>query len=129
MQPEIIPPQKSTGPFGFLSQVNWGHGMIGKATVAVVVLLALFSIAASRIPSESGILMIVGIGLLAFLAFLGFIGWFARNHPDLAATEGATYVQSRQITLAAKNFPQPPRTELAPDPQNPTLYKPSSGAE
>jgi hypothetical protein len=128
MQPELLPPSpKFSGQFGWLAQVNWGHGMIGKVTVAVVVLLAVLLVVATRIPSEIGMLIIAGTGLVAFFGFLGFLGWFANRHPDLAATEGPTYVQSRQITLGAKNLPIPTNTELVPDPQNPTLMN-SSGA-
>lgn len=99
--------------------------MIGKATVALVVLLVVLAIGLARVTSEAGILIIVGIGAAAFLAFLGFQAWFASRHPDLAATEGPTYVQTRQIELAAKNLPAPPITELVPDPQNPTQLKPA----
>ncbi|MCA1378878.1 MULTISPECIES: hypothetical protein [unclassified Bradyrhizobium] len=126
MQSEIIPPSpKGSGPFGWLSHIQWGHGMIGKATVALVVLLVVLAIGLARVTSEAGILIIVGIGAVAFLAFLGFQAWFASRHPDLAATEGPTYVQTRQIELAAKNLPAPPITELVPDPQNPTQLKPA----
>jgi hypothetical protein len=116
------------GHFSWLGQLNWGHGMIGKVTVAAVVLLALLGVVATRIPSEAGMLIIAGIGVIAFFGFLGFLGWFANRHPDLAATEGPTYVQSRQLTLGAKHLPSPPTGDLVPDPQNPTLLKPV-GAE
>ncbi|MGZ5546010.1 MAG: hypothetical protein ACXWIU_15190 [Limisphaerales bacterium] len=102
--------------------------MIGKATVAVVVLLGVFGIIAARVPSEWAMLLVGAVAFLALFGFLGFLGWFANNHPDLAATEGTTYVQSRQLTLGAKNLPNLPSTELMPDPQNPTLFKPV-GAE
>ena len=102
--------------------------MIGKATVAVVVLLALFLVVAARIPGELAMLILVAAGMITFFGFLGFIGWFANRHPDLAATEGATYVQSRQLTLGAKNVPSPTNIELVPDPQNPTLINPSGAA-
>jgi hypothetical protein len=129
MQPEILPPhRKSPGHFAWLGELNWGHGMIGKVTVAAVVLLALLGVVATRIPSENGMLIIAGIGVFAFFGLLGFLGWFANRHPDLAATEGPTYVQSRQLTLGAKHLTGPPSAELVPDPQNPTLFKPA-GAE
>ncbi len=117
-----------SGQFGWLAHINWGHGMIGKAAVAVVVLLVLLIVVATRIPSEYGMIEVAGIGVLAFFGFLGFLGWFASRHPDLAATEGATYVQSRQLTLGAKNLQSIPNTDPVPDPQNPTLMG-SPGAE
>ena len=102
--------------------------MIGKATVAVVVLFGVFAIIASRVPSEWAMLAVGAAAFFSLFGFLGFLAWFAKNHPDLAATEGTTYVQSRQLTLGAKNLPSPPIAELIPDPQNPTLFKPA-GAE
>jgi hypothetical protein len=126
---EIFPPRpKLDGQFGWLSQLSWGHGMIGKATVALVVLLAILGIGALRVPSEFGLLLILGAAMFGFVVFLAFIGWFAISQPDLAATEGPTYVQSRQIALGAKNTPVLPNTDMVPDPQNPTLINPR-GAE
>jgi hypothetical protein len=69
-------------------------------------------------------LIIAVAAFFTFFGFLGFLGWFASSHADLAATEGATYVQSRQLTLSAKSIPSPQNTQLGPDPQNPTMLGP-----
>lgn len=98
--------------------------MIGKATVAVVALVALLGIVATRVPSESAMLIVSAAGVAVILVYLIFLGFFAHYHPDLAATEGPTYVQSRQIALAAKNMPTLPVTDMVGDPQNPTLLSP-----
>jgi hypothetical protein len=52
--------------------------------------------------------------------FLWFISNFAKKHPELAATEGATYVQTRRLDLAAKGMLPPPQSPIVADPQNPT---------
>lgn len=62
---------------------------------------------------------VVAVG--SFFGFLGFMGWFASRLPDLAATEGPTYVESRQLSLTAKHMPTTVNTDIAGDPQNPTL--------
>jgi hypothetical protein len=97
--------------------------MIGKATVALVVLFILLTVVASRVPSEWAMLCIGGGGILALFGYLFFIKRFADEHPELAATEGATYVQTKQIALAAKGVPVPPLVPIIPDPQNPTLLE------
>jgi hypothetical protein len=121
MQPEIMPPRLASGPFGWLALVSWGHGMIGKATVAVIALIVLLSIIAARIPSENGMLIVGGAAILAIFVYLFFLSNFARNYADVAATEGPTYVQAQQIALAAKGVSRLPVTEIVPDPQSPTL--------
>jgi hypothetical protein len=78
------------------------------------------------VPTEFGMLAIAGVAFFTFFGFLIFLGWFAREHSDLAATEGPTYVQSRQLTLGAKSIPSPQNTQLGPDPQNPTLLGPAA---
>jgi hypothetical protein len=98
--------------------------MIGKATVAVVALMALLSLVAWRVPSENAMLITGGGGFVAVIAYLFFLVYIARHHPSLAATEGPTYVQSRQLELAAKNLPAPLKAEVVADPQNPTLLSP-----
>jgi hypothetical protein len=120
---EVLPPS-TNNPFGWLAAINWGHGMIGKATVAVVALVVLLAILAIRIPS-SQIIWIAIIGLVAVFGYLGFLEYFVSRHPDIAATEGPTYVQSKQIGLAAKGVPKLPYDDVVPDPQNPTLLEPN----
>jgi len=97
--------------------------MIGKATVALVVLFILLVIVASRVPSEWAMLSVAGAGIVTLFCYLFFIARFADKHPELAATEGATYVQTKQIALAAKGMRVPPATPIVPDPQNPTLLE------
>ncbi len=94
--------------------------MIGKATVAVVVLLGLFAIVAARVPSEWAMLAVGGAGFITVLLFLFFLSHFAKKYPALAATEGATYVQTRRLDLAAKGMKFPPQSPIIADPQNPT---------
>jgi hypothetical protein len=123
---QVIPPHpKLLGRYDWLAHINWGHGMIGKATVAVVVLLALLGIIGARVPSEMAMLLVGGGGIFSVFVYLVFLTYFARNHPEIAATEGATYVQSRQLELAAKNLPKHIDAEIVPDPQNPTLLSPN----
>jgi hypothetical protein len=95
--------------------------MIGKATVAVITLLFLLCVVAARVPSEWAMLTVGGAGVVALFGYLFFLEYFVNKHPDVAATEGLTYVQSRQIGLAAKGLPKIPYTDIVPDPQNPTL--------
>lgn len=119
---QIIPPKPGGfNAFGWLSHINWGHGMIGKATVALVVLLGVLGIVAVRLASDTSLLWIVAAGVGCFAAFLIFLGWFAKTLPDLAATEGPTYVESRRVALAAKNIGVLPPSEMTPDPQNPIV--------
>ena len=65
------------GQFGWMSHTNWGHGMIRKATVAVVVLFLLLAIVASRVPSEWAMVSIAGVGVLTLAGYLFFISRFA----------------------------------------------------
>jgi hypothetical protein len=119
---DILPPRpRVPGHYSWLARVNWGHGMMGKATVAVVTLMVLLSVVASRVPSEYAMLLIGGTGFVAVIGYLLFLMYIAHYHPALAATEGPTYVQSRQMELAAKNLPKPLDAEIVGDPQNPTL--------
>jgi hypothetical protein len=113
------------GQIDWVSRLNWGHGMIGKATVAIVVLFCLLGILASRIPSEWAMLAIGAAAVIVLLCYLLFLGYFASNHPELAATEGATYVQTKQLDLAAKGMLLPPPAPVGADPQNPTLLRDS----
>ena len=93
--------------------------MIGKATVGLVVLVLLMMIIAARVPSEMAMLLTLAAAIVSFGCFLGFLAWFAQKHPDLAATEGPTYVESRRISLAAKNMPEHSSNVMISDPQNP----------
>ena len=97
--------------------------MIGKATVAVVVLFALLMGVGSRVPSEWAMLTVGGIGVVTLFCYLLFLARFADKHPELAATEGSTYVQTKQLALAAKDMRVPPNAPIIPDPQNPTLLE------
>lgn len=121
---QIIPPSPSGGPFGWLAGINWGHGMIGKATVTVVAFVVMLAVVAVRIPPEQ-IIWIVLAGFIAVFGYLGFLV-FVTRHPDIAATEGPTYVQSKQIALAAKGITKIPYEDVVPDPQNPTLLSATS---
>jgi hypothetical protein len=109
------------GHFGWLAQVNWGHGMIGKASVVTVAAVAVLGIVATRVPSEWAMLAMALVTVCVLFGFLFFMSNFARKYPELAATEGLTYVQSRQIDLAAKGMLPPSGAPIIPDPQNPTL--------
>lgn len=66
---------------------------------------------------------LIGAGYLAFLIYI------ARYHPDIAATEGATYVQTRQLNLAAKGRPNISYTDVVADPQNPTQLNTTAPGE
>jgi len=101
--------------------------MIGKASAALVGLFVLLVVVASRVPSESAMLLIAGAGIFLFVAFLGFLLHIAKRHPALAATEGPTYIQSRQLDLAAKGVQLPPPTTFIPDPQNPIVLEHGEG--
>jgi hypothetical protein len=118
---EVIPPTPKL-PGHWLGSLNWGHGMIGKATVAEVVLLLLLGVVATRVTTESALLWVCGFGLSSVFVYLFFLAFVAGKYPDIAATEGPTYVQSRRIAAAAaKGFPRPPTVPMVPDPQNPTV--------
>jgi hypothetical protein len=119
---DVLPPRpRLPWQSSWLAWINWGHGMIGKATVAVVALIVLLSVVASRVPSENAMLALAGIGFVIVVSYLCFLVYIARHHPNLAATEGPTYVHARQLDLAAKNLPKPLNPEIVADPQNPTL--------
>lgn len=115
----MYPYPQSGGPGGFLSGIRWGHGMIGKASVVAVALLLVIAIAVWRVPSEWAILALVALAAGLFLYYLNRILNWAKENPELAATEGTTYVQSRRI--AAKGMITIPGSVGSPDPQNPTL--------
>lgn len=126
MSSEILPPRpRLPGQYGWLAQINWGHGMIGKASVVALGVLVVIGIAAARVPNEWAILLLVAAAIAVFLYFLHQILGFAERNPSLAATEGPTYVESQRINLAAKNLPIPPAAEIVADPQNPTLLAPT----
>ena len=119
---DMLPNLPGGGPGRFLSGIRWGHGMIGKASVVAVALFVVIAIAVARVPSEFAILGLVLLAAILFVFFLNrILNWAAAN-PELAATEGATYVQSKQI--AAKGMITIPSTNGSPDPQNPTLPMP-----
>jgi hypothetical protein len=121
MHPDTPPSRFGiSGQLGWLARINWGHGMIGKATVAVVALIGLLAIVAARVPSEWAMLVIGAAGIGTVFGFLFFLSNFAKKYPALAATEGITYVQTRQLDLAAKGMSLPPRSPIVADPQNPT---------
>src|SRR5262249_6937129 len=103
---DVLPPRpRAPGQYSWLAHTNWGHGMMGKATVAVVALIVLLSVVAWRVPSEYAMLLIGGTGCVVVIGYLLFLMYIAHYHPALAATEGPTYVQSRRMELAAKNLP------------------------
>ncbi|MFZ0147398.1 MAG: hypothetical protein WAM72_03460, partial [Xanthobacteraceae bacterium] len=66
-------------------------------------------------------LIIGGAGIVVIFGYLFFLAYFVGRHPDIAATEGPSYVQSKRIALAAKGVPKIPFEDAIPDPQNPTL--------
>jgi hypothetical protein len=120
---DILPPRlRVPGQYSWLGHINWGHGMMGKATVAVVALIVLLSVVAWRVRSEYALLLTGGIGCIVVIGYFLFLMYIAHYHPVLAATEGPTYVQSRRMELAAKKLPKPLDAETVADPQNPTLF-------
>lgn len=123
---ESSPSRPILGQMNWLTQVRWGHGVVGKASVIALAAFAVLAIAVARVPSEIAIVSLAVLGIVAFFAFLGILLRWARNNPDLAATEGPTYVQSRQLGLAAKSMQPPEDPLIGPDPQNPTLLGPPS---
>jgi hypothetical protein len=112
------------GHFDWLARFNWGHGMIGKITLALIVLVgAPISIAVARVSNELMMAGLVATGVVAFFAYFGITLLWASKNPNLAATEGPTYVESKQIDVAAKGMLPSSASPLSPDPQNPTLIE------
>jgi hypothetical protein len=117
---EIITPRRGLpSHFGWLGQISWGHGIIGKATVAIVALFVMLGVLGLRAPPDA-ILILACFGLGVIVLYMIFLAAVAHFYPALAATEGPTYVESQRL-LAAKNLPAPPVAEIVADPQNPTL--------
>jgi hypothetical protein len=125
---EILPPRRGVpSHFGWLGQISWGHGIIGKATVAIVALFVMLAVLGLRAPPDM-ILVLACFGLGVIVLYMIFLAAVAHFYPALAATEGPTYVESQRL-LAAKNLPVPPAANIVPDPQNPTLLDPPSKHE
>lgn len=106
--------------FSWLTQIRTGHGMIAKLTAVGLAALVVVGIAVSRISNEIAIIGLAISALAAFLIFALITLRWAEKNPALAVTEGKTYVETKQIELAAKGFVPPPAVP-GPDPQNPTL--------
>jgi hypothetical protein len=71
---DVLPPRpRVPGQYSWLSHLNWGHGMMGKATAAVVALMVLLSIVASRVPSEYAMPLIGGTGFVVVIGYLLFL--------------------------------------------------------
>ncbi|HEX9904084.1 MAG TPA: hypothetical protein VGA77_03890 [Propylenella sp.] len=123
MRKRFLNPAELVGQFWWLTQVRWGHGVVTKLSVVALAAFVVLTIAVARVPSEWAIITLALVGIGALFVFLFLILQWASNNPDLAATEGATYVQSRQIGLAAKGMQSPETTLNVADPQNPTLIE------
>lgn len=95
--------------------------MIGKISVVAVALFVILGIAMVRVAGEPAVIGLAIVAVVVFLIFLASMLWVGARFPNLAATEGPTYVQSRQIDLALKGGDAPPTITIGPDPQNPTL--------
>jgi hypothetical protein len=103
--------------FGWLKEVGgifkFGTGILAKSAIVLTVLLIAIIIAASRLHSDSYIVAVVGVGVIAFFIWLFSVLKFAGNHPDIALLEGAEWSGYQRFQAAAKGY-SPPATEQQP---------------
>ncbi len=85
-----------------LERVKLGRGVVGKTTWALLSIIALLAIVASRVSVDWMLLLISGAGIVLFIVYLFKVLAFADKHPDLALLEGAELVKWRQMDVAAK---------------------------
>jgi len=103
-----IPEQSQKFDLSSLKEVGgifkFGSGVLGKSAIALGVLFLAVIIAASRLHSDSYILAVIAIGVLAFFAWFFYVLKFAGKHPDVALLEGAEWTGYQRFQATAKGY-------------------------
>lgn len=85
-----------------IKSIKLGNGVVGKATNALIALIALMAVIAYRSNPDMQI-YILGTAVFVFLIFFIAVMIFAVKHPNIAVLEGAELIAWRQMDMAASD--------------------------
>jgi len=97
-------------------KVRLGSGVVGKTAPVAIAVSAVAAIAAFRAQSDLLLLFIITGVFGGFFWYFRKILAFAKENPALAILEGAEFVAYKQMEVAAKDLPAPPKEPAISNP-------------